>query len=128
MHTGSGESFTVGSAPLQSAAALFSWASVFELVPPLAASCVNTPSLNSSASQPCGRGDLPTGISCGSPECGRPADWPSSQPFYLPFDLYNASVWDEIGTGPSQALVQAGEPPRALTPTERSHLQVRATL
>lgn len=68
--------------------AVFSYPSVWELINPLSASCVNAPQEGSEEVQECMEGELDTGVSCesGGAACGRPADFPDPQ-FYLPIDL-----------------------------------------
>lgn len=121
---GVGTSFAAGNDPLTSAEAIFSFTSVFELVPSLNMSCTHAPRLGASATLECEPSALPTGVSCNAAQCGQSAGRPADDPFFLPVDLYNASVWEDIGIGPAQALAAAGAPPRALTSRQRTHLQV----
>lgn len=103
----------------------FSWASVFGLAPPPYQACNNTATNLSDQTQPCPEGSLQTGITCSTAECGRPSDWPQDEPFFLPFDMLNATVWQEVGAGLSQARAKAGLP-RDLSHLEMAHLQVQA--
>ena len=121
---GVGNAFAVNSEPLSSAAALFSWASVYELVPPLNMSCTNTAQLGSNMVQECEPGALSTGVTCNDAQCGRPADWPAGEPFFIPVDLYNASSWEDFGVPAAQIIAAAESPQDSLSLTQRSHLQV----
>lgn len=64
------------------------------------------------------------GISCPSAECGRPADWPEEQPFFLPLNLTDPQTWLDVGLGVQQFRVANGGPPET-TPEEAAFLEVR---
>eukprot|EP00892_Ulva_mutabilis_P005840 jgi/Ulvmu1/3628/UM017_0040.1 len=105
---------------------LFTYASLYALIPPPQDTCTNGPPLlaasgpaTSPAGAPadapaadvteCAPGDLRTGITCKSEACGRPADWPEGEPFYLGVDLHNPGTWQALGLGLPAARVIAGE-------------------
>jgi pimeloyl-ACP methyl ester carboxylesterase len=66
----------------------FSYPSMWALVNPLNASCVNVPEMDDGEVQQCMAGEIDSGISCESAgaACGRPKDFRDAQ-FYLPIDL-----------------------------------------
>lgn len=98
---------------------LFTFPAVYSLGPRAAASCRNTDKLFSTKTFPCAAGTFPTGVSCNSPKCGRPSNWPEGEPFFLPLDLEDPDVWLRIGA----AMPTLQE----VTPQEETHLRVCLT-
>lgn len=56
------------------------------------------------------------GVSCNSTKCGRPANWPAGEPFFLPLDLQDPEVWLKIGA--AQPTLQT------VSKAEEHHLRV----
>lgn len=75
------------------ASALFTYPSIWALLNPLSASCVNAPEDTDGEPQECSSGELDTGVVCEAAACGLPAEWPEGQPYYLPVDLQVCCVY-----------------------------------
>eukprot|EP00892_Ulva_mutabilis_P003681 jgi/Ulvmu1/1685/UM115_0014.1 len=84
------------SADQQPVDTLFTFTSLYTLAPTTTRACRNTDALFSTSTFPCPPDSDPTGISCDSPACGRPAGWPAGQPFFLPLDMQDPDVWLKI--------------------------------
>ena len=89
--------------------------------------CNNAMELGGSQTRECGAAEQEIGVACGGAACGRPADWPENQPFFMPVNFTSAEQWRNLGMGLSQYRRAAGQAPM-LTDNEFNFLQVRVTL
>lgn len=115
----------------------FTFPSLFNIVPSAAGTCADgNPLLPPAPGQspapitgpmPCGPADLPTGLTCKSAACGRPADWPEGEPFFLNLDLHDPATWQAFGLGlPAARLLQGQTGAELLySQEELVHLTVR---
>ena len=111
----------------------FTFTSLFALTPSAAGTCADSPPIiptdPPSAPLPCGPGGFRTGITCRSAACGRPADWPEGEPYFLDVDLHNPLTWQLFGLGlPAARLLQGLSGASILySEEELSHLGVRSS-
>ena len=112
----------------------FTFASLFSRVPPPAGICADSPPVlptdTPAAPRPCSPGEFRTGITCRSAACGRPADWPEGEPYFLDVDLHDPAVWGEFKLGLPTARLRRGLSGADVPYTEQelAHLQVQPSV